>query len=74
MLAQSGDTWGESKKERAEILFGLYPQMSEAYSLICKVRAVFRMNISREEAKKKLHEWYKEFAVHLLSDAEVAKD
>ena len=27
MLAQSGDKWGESKKERAGILFDLYPQM-----------------------------------------------
>ena len=26
MLAQSGDKWGDSKKERAKILFSLYPQ------------------------------------------------
>ena len=30
MLAQSGDKWGDSKKERARILFGQYPQMKEA--------------------------------------------
>ncbi|EJW95316.1 transposase, partial [gut metagenome] len=60
MLAQSGDKWGESKKERARILFEQYPQMKEAYSLICKVRAIFKSHITRKEAKEKLHEWYKE--------------
>ncbi|EJW89988.1 transposase family protein, partial [gut metagenome] len=58
MLAQSGDKWGESKKERARILFEQYPQMKEAYSLICKVRAIFKSHITRKEAKEKLHEWY----------------
>ena len=74
MLAQSGDKWGESKRERAKILFGLYPQMSEAYSLICKVRAIFRMNISREEAEKKLHEWYKEVCTCTLREVKAARD
>ena len=74
MLAQSGDKWGESKRERAKILFGLYPQMSEAYSLICKVRAIFRMNISKEEAKKKLHEWYKEVCTCTLREVKAARD
>ena len=74
MLAQSGDKWGDSKKERAKILFSLYPQMSEAYSLVCKVRAIFRMNISREEAKKKLHEWYKEVNNCTLREVKAARD
>ena len=46
MLEQSGDKWGESKRERAKVLFGFYPQMREAYflsaqcaqSLRCKSR------------------------------------
>lgn len=46
MLAQSGDKWGDSKKERARILFGQYPQMKEAYSLICKVWATFKSYIT----------------------------
>ena len=74
MLAQSGDKWGDSKKERAKILFSLYPQMSEAYSLVCKVRAIFRMNISREEAKKKLHEWYNEVNNCTLREVKAARD
>ena len=74
MLAQSGDKWGDSKKERAKILFSLYPQMSEAYSLVCKVRAIFRMNISREDAKKKLHEWYKDVNNCTLREVKAARD
>ena len=74
MLAQSGDKWGESKKERAKILFGLYPQMREAYSLICKVRAIFRMDISREVAREKLHEWYKEVNACTLREVKAARD
>lgn len=74
MLAQSGDKWGESKKERAGILFGLYPQMKEAYSLICKVRAIFKMHITREEAKGKLNEWYKEVNACTLREIKAARN
>lgn len=74
LLAQSGDKWGDSKKERAGILFEQYPQMKEAYSLVCKVRAIFKMKISREEAKKKLHEWYKEVNACTLREVKSARD
>ncbi len=74
MLAQSGDKWGESKKERAGILFGLYPQMKEAYSLICKVRAIFKMHITREEAEGKLNEWYKEVNACTLREIKAARN
>ena len=74
MLAQSGDKWGESKRERAKILFGLYPQMSESYSLICKVRAIFSMKISREEAKERLHEWYKDVNACTLREVKGARN
>lgn len=74
MLAQSGDKWGESKKERARLLFEQYPQMKEAYSLICKVRAIFKMKISREEAKVKLHGWYKEVNACTLREVKAARN
>lgn len=74
MLAQSGDKWGDSKKERARLQFEQYPQMREAYSLVCKVRAIFKMKISREEAKKKLHEWYKEVNACTFREVKAARD
>ena len=74
MLAQSGDKWGESKKERARLLFEQYPQMKEAYSIVCKVRAIFKMKISREEAKEKLHEWYKEVNACTFREVKAARN
>lgn len=74
MLAQSGEKWGEAKRERAAQLFRLYPQMKEAYELVCKVRAIFRQKISREEAKKKLHDWYQEVNRCTLREVKSARD
>lgn len=48
--------------------------MREAYSLVCKVRAIFKMKISREEAKRKLHKWYKEVNACTLREVKAARD
>lgn len=74
MFAQSGDKWGESKKERAKILFDLYPQVSEGYSLICKVRSIFKQKITPEQAREKLHEWYKDVSKCTLREIKSARD
>lgn len=74
MLAQSGDKWGESKKERAAILFDLYPQMKQGYILICKVRSIFREKMTPEQARIKLHEWYKEVSNCTLREIKSARD
>lgn len=74
MLAQSGDKWSESKKERAKILFDLYPQMNEGYSLICKVRSIFRQKMTPEQAGDKLHEWYKDVSNSTLREIKSARD
>ena len=74
MLAQSGDKWGESKKERARILFEQYPQMKEAYSLVCKVRTIFKMKISREVAKEQLRAWYKEVNTCTFREVKAARN
>lgn len=74
LLAQSGDKWGEQKKERAGLLFELHPQIKEGYSLICKVRSIFKMKLTVEEAKVKLHEWYKEVSACTLREIKSARD
>lgn len=74
MLAQSGDKWSESKRERAGILFGLYPDMGEAYSLICKVRNIFKKRISPKQAREELHAWYKEVNACTLREIKSARD
>lgn len=74
LLAQSGDKWGEHKKERASLLFKLYPQMREAYSLICKVRNIFGRKLTMEQAKIELHDWYKEVSACTLREIKSARD
>ena len=74
LLSQSGDKWGEHKKERASLLFNLYPQMKEGYSIICKIRDIFKRRITREEARVRLHEWYKEVSKCTLREIKSARD
>lgn len=74
LLTQSGEKWGEHKKERAALLFGLYPQIKEAYSLVCKVRSIFKARITVEEARKRLHDWYKEVNACTLREIKSARD
>ena len=74
LLSQSADKWGKQKKERARLLFELYPQIKEGYSLICKVRSIFKMRLSVEEARVKLHEWYKEVNACTLREIKSARD
>lgn len=74
LLAQSGDKWGEHKKERAGLLFELYPQMREAYSLVCKIRDIFKRRMTREEAKAKLREWYRDVNACTFREIKSARD
>lgn len=48
--------------------------MKEAYSLICKVRAIFKSHITRKETKEKLHEWYKEVNACTLPEIKAARN
>lgn len=74
LLTQSGDKWGKQKKERAKLLFALYPKLGEGYSLICKIRAIFKRKICREEAKTRLHEWYDEVCKCTIREIKSARD
>lgn len=74
LLSQSGDKWGEHKKERARLLFGLYPQMQEGYSIICKVRNIFKQKLTVEQAKERLHEWYKDVNACTFREIKAARE
>lgn len=61
ILPQSGEKWSQSQKTRATLVFEFAPKLKEAYSLLCKLRAIFRnKKLTKETAKARLHEWYKE--------------
>ena len=75
ILPKAGNKWGENQKERIRLLFKLYPQIREAYSLICLIRAIFRnKKLTREQAKEKLHEWYAKVAACTIREIKSARD
>lgn len=75
VLPKSGEKWGENQKKRAKLLFELYPKLKEVYSLVCKVRCIFKDKLlTREEAKVKLHEWYDEVAACTIREIKSARD
>ena len=61
VLPQSGEKWSESQKTRASMTFELAPKLKEAYSLVCKLRTIFRnKKLTKETARTRLREWYKD--------------
>lgn len=43
------------------MVFEFAPKLKETYSLVCKLRTIFRnKKLTKETARTKLHEWYKE--------------
>lgn len=75
VLPKSGDKWGEHQKERAGLLFKLYPKLKEAYSLICVVRAIFRdKKLTREQARERLRKWYDMVNACTIREIKSARD
>lgn len=75
VLPKSGEKWGENQKKRAKLLFELYPKLEEVYSLVCKVRCIFKnKSLTKQEAKGKLHEWYDEVAACTVREIKSARD
>lgn len=58
LLMVPGNCWTPSQKERARLLFELYPDLKTAYSLCHSLRMIFNQNITPESAHESLKEWY----------------
>lgn len=58
LLFKSSDKWTASQKERASILFELYPDIKEAYSLTHSLRMIFSKNTCKDVARMSLASWY----------------
>lgn len=58
-LTQSADKWSNTQKNRAELLFELYPDIKTAYSLSHSLRVIFNnKKATRDFARRSLSEWY----------------
>lgn len=74
-LSKSREKWGARQKERMAILFDRYPKLREAYGIVDQIRAFFRSSsLTRDTAKKKLHEWYDAVAKCTLREIKSARD
>lgn len=75
LLSKSRDKWSKTQKERAGLLFELYPKIKEAYNLVDTLRAIFRnKSIDRDQAREELHQWYQKVADCPLREIKAARD
>lgn len=59
LLMKSPDKWTKSQSERAEILFGLYPDIQTAFGLAHGFRMIFsKKGATKESGKKSLGQWF----------------
>ncbi|MCQ2333199.1 MAG: transposase [Paludibacteraceae bacterium] len=59
LLSTSADKWSASQKERARLLWKLYPDLHTAYGLVQSLRSIFnKKDHTRESAKAALAKWY----------------
>lgn len=65
LLFKPGDKWTKKQKQRAKLLFELYPDIKLAYSLTHSVRMIFSFNTDKAIARTKLAKWFND-----VSDAD----
>lgn len=62
-LYKRPEKWTPSQKERAELVFGLYPDIEKAYSLSQKLSFIFNHNKDKIMAMTKLARWHEEVSM-----------
>lgn len=58
LLFKSANNWSASQKQRAKILFELYPDIKKAYDLTHSLRMIFTKNTVKDAARRNLALWY----------------
>lgn len=58
LLYKSPDKWTESQKVRAHLLFDIYPDIAQAYSLLHKLRLIYSKTKAKGVAYTKLARWF----------------
>jgi transposase len=62
LLFKSADKWTDKQKQRAKLLFELYPDIKKAYSLTHSLRMIFSKNSIKDAARPSLARWYNQVA------------
>ncbi len=58
LLFKSAEKWTPGQKQRANLLFGLYPDIKQAYSLTHSLRMIFTHNAEKGVALAKMAKWF----------------
>jgi transposase len=58
LLFKASHNWSNSQKQRATILFKIYPDIKKAYDLTHSLRMIFSKNTDKNIARGKLALWY----------------
>lgn len=58
LLFKSGEKWTDKQKQRAKVLFELYPDLKEAYGLTHSLRMIFSKTKVKGIAYTKLARWF----------------
>lgn len=59
LLMVSADRWSDSQKERAQLLFSLFPTIKKGYGIVCSLRSIFNnKEATKESARESLSRWY----------------
>lgn len=60
LLYKSADKWTLDQKQRAKLLFELYPEVEQAYNLTNRLRAIYNLKTEKGVAMVKLARWFNE--------------
>ena len=71
VLFKPENTWHESQKERATILFARFPNLKHAYDLSMMFRSFYEHSTDRVTAKEKLDAWYRKIEMSGIEAFEV---
>lgn len=75
LLSKSREKWSKTQKERAALIFTLYPKIKESYDLVNDLRIIFKnKTLDKEGARTKLHQWYQKVADCPLREVKAARD
>ena len=62
LLFKSAEKWTDKQKQRAKLLFELYPDIKNAYGLAHSLRLIFSKNSVKDAARLSLARWYNQVA------------
>ncbi len=59
LLFKTESKWTDSQKQRAQILFGEYPEMYDAYKVSMRFRNIYQTVKTKEKAEYEINHWIK---------------